>query len=694
MRELFNTFLMSVFFAFGFIFPGFCGVGDVDNREYVTGDMWSKEPYKNFVHLQTSILNTMAVFSCTGQYIAPNLILSAAHCIKDNGIYSITTYNAEDGGTKFCTVDLLDDGHGYNGELGDWAIFLVKDTKCYNDSFFNVVEPTQTTEILNAGYGWVRKLEDWELGKIKDFVNGMENVSDENFYKVLDSKMSKAGMKPLKENPRKLKYSKCLVMFEDCNKDSKYADVCNSRNKLWKPDYYPQILATTCDAWTGNSGGAVVSYSNSKNLYGVISYGLSEGKYQFEDALNGVYIAQSKQFLQRVESLKRAYPASVSSNTQIVSVDNTNATFSTNLKTEPENIEKKINITALNAPLGRPNEQDYNNLIKNLPIRSNEDDDEVVETENNNMAENVDITALNAPLGRPNEQDYNNLIKNLPVAATNNRVSEKTLEQAKKDFDNARNALQNIRKNKVENNKDALRTVQVAVDYSVAKDNLDLLQKAYDEAKEKEQSFANRALTAASIATSGIGGMQLAQGLAEQKVDKEAMADMNAYISTMRCSYGDGKSVQAGTKEIELPGGNDETMTKLRNEYFTLAKDLKERKNELGLKPGIESEEILDKSQIGLYDDENVGIQGGNYTSIYRAEALGSETDKAKIEESQKTSKTRVIGGAAASGIGVAGGVVGDSLINGKLGEKIDMGTETKSLIKNVTSRLSETVKK
>ena len=182
---------------------------------------------------------------------------------------------------------------------------------------------------------------------------------------------------------------------------------------------------------------------------------------------------------------------------------------------------------------------------------------------------------------------------------------------------------------------------------------------------------SNRLLTAATTAATGIGGMELAQGLAEQKADKAAEQDMSAYIATMRCTYGNGKQVKAGNEEIELPGGNDATMMKLRAEYITLANDLKERKAALDMKPGIESEEILDKADLGLYDDENIGITDGAYASLYRAQMLNSEKDQQQIDEAKKTSKTRVIAGGVAAGVGVVGGLVGDSLINGKLGEKI-----------------------
>ena len=197
-------------------------------------------------------------------------------------------------------------------------------------------------------------------------------------------------------------------------------------------------------------------------------------------------------------------------------------------------------------------------------------------------------------------------------------------------------------------------------------------QQAYKDAKTKEQSIENKLTTTLSTAATGIGGMELAQGLAEQKADKAATADMAAYINTMRCSYGKGKSVKAGSEEIELPGGNSDELMKLRNEYFALASDLKARKEALGMNPGIESEEILDKAQLDLYSQENVDTADGAYASLYRSQMLGSEKDKLQIDEDAKKSKNRVIGGGVAAGVGVLGGALGDSLINGKLHDIIE----------------------
>ena len=216
------------------------------------------------------------------------------------------------------------------------------------------------------------------------------------------------------------------------------------------------------------------------------------------------------------------------------------------------------------------------------------------------------------------------------------------------------------------------------------------LKDDYNNAHDNEQSLANRTLTAATTAATGIGGMQLAQGLAEQRADKNAEQDMAAYIETFRCEYGSGKSVKGGMDEIELPGGNDATMMSLRDEYFSLAQSLKERKGSLGMKPGIESEVILDKANMNLYAQENVGITGGAYSSLYRAKT-GNETDQVKIDEDKNTSANRVKYGAIAAGTGVVGGVIGNSAINGKIGEKLkDLNLNNRSdLMEGLRTALS-----
>ena len=188
----------------------------------------------------------------------------------------------------------------------------------------------------------------------------------------------------------------------------------------------------------------------------------------------------------------------------------------------------------------------------------------------------------------------------------------------------------------------------------------------YKKAKETETSFENRMLGGLTMAATGIGGMELAQGLAEKSADEAAERDMTAYLATFKCKVGD-QRYSGGTMSIETPGANQ--LTNLYQEYVELATDLKERKTALGMKAGIESEVILDKNNIGLYDDVGHGIENGTYASLYRA-SRGNENDIKKLEEQKNTSANRVKGGAIAAGAGVVGGIVGNIAING--GSKAD----------------------
>ena len=196
-------------------------------------------------------------------------------------------------------------------------------------------------------------------------------------------------------------------------------------------------------------------------------------------------------------------------------------------------------------------------------------------------------------------------------------------------------------------------------------------KQAYEDARATEQSTANKTLTAATTAATGLGMMNLAMGKSEQRVDDESDKAMEAYFATFHCTYGQGTTVKASLDEIELPGGNNEKLMAYRSEYLALAKDLKQRKESLGMKPGIESETILDKADMGLYDDVNEGITSGQYGSIYRAKFLNSEEDQAKLDAERGASAQKVKAGGIAAGAGALGGIGGNSLINGALGDKV-----------------------
>ncbi|MFQ6760434.1 MAG: hypothetical protein ACLRFM_03505 [Alphaproteobacteria bacterium] len=187
-------------------------------------------------------------------------------------------------------------------------------------------------------------------------------------------------------------------------------------------------------------------------------------------------------------------------------------------------------------------------------------------------------------------------------------------------------------------------------------------ESAYDDALTRETSLGNRLVSAGAMAATGIGGMELARGLAEKKADEKAEADMAAYMETFQCKIGDmGDKINGGDMDITTPGANQ--LINLYQSYVDLAASVKTRKADLGLRPGIEAEVVLDKSATGLYDDKGNGVQNGTYASLYRA-AMGNQTDIDKLAEQSDATTRRVGIGGTVAGAGAVGGAVGNVLIN------------------------------
>ncbi|MDW2958264.1 MAG: hypothetical protein R8M37_00405 [Alphaproteobacteria bacterium] len=181
-------------------------------------------------------------------------------------------------------------------------------------------------------------------------------------------------------------------------------------------------------------------------------------------------------------------------------------------------------------------------------------------------------------------------------------------------------------------------------------------------ARERETSQANRILGGLSIGVTGVGGMMLFSGLAEQKADEDAENAMRAYLATFICNYGDGKNIRGGETNIELPGGND--LLELKTEYIALARDLKQRKEQLEMAPGIEENVILDAATSGLYDDVAVGKTDGAFTSLSRALLDENSDDVAAWEQQKSDAEKKIKAGSIVGGAGAVGGLVGDLIIN------------------------------
>ena len=195
-----------------------------------------------------------------------------------------------------------------------------------------------------------------------------------------------------------------------------------------------------------------------------------------------------------------------------------------------------------------------------------------------------------------------------------------------------------------------------------AQKQIDELRENADAMREREQSLANRTIGAAAIGATGIGGMQLASALAEQRADDAAERDMTAYLATFRCDYGAGRNISGGEVNIQLPGAN--TLLPLYNEYTTLAADLKTRKTALGMTPGLESEVILDAATSGLYDNESLGKTDGAYTSLARALSDPNSADAAEWATQRADTQQQLKTGAITAGAGALVGIVGNVLTN------------------------------
>lgn len=179
---------------------------------------------------------------------------------------------------------------------------------------------------------------------------------------------------------------------------------------------------------------------------------------------------------------------------------------------------------------------------------------------------------------------------------------------------------------------------------------------------DKETSTANKLIGAAGIGATGIGTSQALSALSEQRADKNAENDMRAYLATIKCDYGTGKTVNGGDTGIELPGGNE--LTQYATQYKTLAADLKVRKTALGMSPGIESETIIDAAETGLYDNAATGKTNGAFTSLSRALSDETSADAQAWAQQKANTASKLKTGAIVAGVGAVGSAIANLAVN------------------------------
>lgn len=179
---------------------------------------------------------------------------------------------------------------------------------------------------------------------------------------------------------------------------------------------------------------------------------------------------------------------------------------------------------------------------------------------------------------------------------------------------------------------------------------------------DKETSTANKLIGAAGIGATGIGTSQALSALSEQRADNRAENDMRAYLATIKCDYGTGKTVNGGDTGIELPGGNE--LTQYATQYKTLAADLKVRKTALGMSPGIESETIIDAAETGLYDNAATGKTNGAFTSLSRALSDETSADAQAWAQQKADTASKLKTGAIVAGVGAVGSAIANLAVN------------------------------
>ena len=190
-----------------------------------------------------------------------------------------------------------------------------------------------------------------------------------------------------------------------------------------------------------------------------------------------------------------------------------------------------------------------------------------------------------------------------------------------------------------------------------AKDNIARANNVADkaaEAKEKrenELSQQNRMLTGATMLATGLGGMQLAQGVAEQRSDQHGAETMDNYLASIRCGIGNNRDLkinESGTTPGRATEFGDAVM-----DAVTLAQRISNAKNHLGMQPGMEAD------MLSLIDTSMLYTGRGSNT-----DGVANKFDTARERLDSNSAQNRMIAGGAMAGAGVAGGIAGNDLIN------------------------------
>jgi len=174
------------FFLFIVILPIVCSAKTetMDNRKRV---LWQN--YPQIVKIFNASGN-----QCTGQFIAPNLILTASHCAatpysQQEHPFTIINHKWQKFPAYMVARGNVDDWlHNGKGtatcQFNDWMFLLVTDSQYYNSKFYDLYEFTNTNQKYipaeNIGFGALSLADETKLNKIKNAYNDKKCNCDAN----------------------------------------------------------------------------------------------------------------------------------------------------------------------------------------------------------------------------------------------------------------------------------------------------------------------------------------------------------------------------------------------------------------------------------------------------------------------------------------------------------------------------------
>lgn len=604
-------------------------IGSYDEREYVD---WSAAPYNKIVLIKGNTFSAYWVsVTCAGQYVAPDIILTARHCL----IYS-TGYDGNQMVGEKIPIETYDGRETwvvlekYGTSLSDdWALLRVQDVKFFSRDYFDSFPDSLKKNdarfpvpVSIAGFGWLRILTPDEIQKIHKKLSE-HNVASyesaetylEQFYDEFTTLLDGKELRDWDVSSGKKRFR----LKEDA------ACELTGVGNISVVDRTKRTLAVSyngnCQLSQGNSGGA--AWTNDNQVYGVVSRSRTSFDAN-EFGENETWYSASSNWMAALKEMQKTSPAQ----------DVLGDIISGRKVWNNGSVSDAAKIDKIDVPASMPD----------------------------NRVQSVNPTGvIDADGSRENLLPVASFVdaSGAPDVAVADDTGE-LLENEKQQIDNLGNQVIDAIGTVTANTTDAeiFDILDNLVQYDTQLENWRQAKKAYDEAKAREQSLANRMLGAAAIGAGGIGGMQLASALAEQRADADAERDMAAYLATFRCDYGAGRNISGGEVNVQLPGAN--VLLPLYNEYTTLAADLKTRKEALGMAPGIESEVILDAATSGLYDNAATGITEGAYTSISRALMNPNGADAAEWAAQTEQTAQQVKTGGTVAGAGLAVGLVGN----------------------------------